>query len=114
MGLGPVLTTNPWLIGLVAFIGGVGSAMWSVTVMAIRQRLVPASLLGRVSGAIRLVSFGSIALGSFLAGVLAQYWGVQAVFLITAFLTALLIIPFWLGLTAQRLESRDEGGKELN
>lgn len=99
----PLLTTNPWLIGAAAFFGGVGAAMWSVTVMAVRQRLVPDYLLGRVSGAIRLVSFGSFALGSLLAGLIAQFASIPVVFGITALLTALLVVPFWREVTSEAL-----------
>jgi MFS family permease len=95
MMLVPALSTNPILIGIAAVIGGMGGTMWSVVVATLRQKIVPDELQGRVSGAMRLIGWGTLPLGAAFAGISAQAFGVEAVFGISAMLTALLFIPFF-------------------
>jgi MFS family permease len=76
----PALTTNPFAIGTAIFAAGLGASVWVVLVATIRQSIVPDALLGRVYSASRLISWGIGPAGAALAGVVAQVWGVQAVF----------------------------------
>ncbi|MBI5927718.1 MAG: MFS transporter [Chloroflexi bacterium] len=95
MMLTPAITTNPILIGTAAIIGGMGGTMWSVVVATLRQNIVPDYLLGRVSGAMRLVGWRTLPIGAALAGIIAQTLGVRAVFALGAGVTFLLFIPFF-------------------
>ncbi|KAB7741396.1 MFS transporter [Nostocoides sp. F2B08] len=61
---------------VVGFTNMVGNVIW----MSIRQRVVPAGLLGRIGGASRTVSFGTMALGAPLGGLIAAQWGLPALF----------------------------------
>jgi MFS family permease len=97
----PALTANRWAVGGAAFVGGVGATMWTVLVTSIRQQAVPDRLLGRVSSAWRLFSFGAAPVGSALAGVIAQAADVRAVFAAAAVLSALLLVPFFAVVTNQ-------------
>ncbi|MEU8892565.1 MFS transporter [Streptomyces sp. NPDC048442] len=90
----PVFTTQPWLVGAATFLGGVGSGLWNVTVVTLRQQLVPDELLGRVSSASRLIGWGGMPLGAAVAGVLAQTVGPRPVFALGALACAALLIPF--------------------
>jgi predicted MFS family arabinose efflux permease len=62
---------------VVGFTNMVGNVIW----MSIRQRVVPAGLLGRIGGASRTVSFGTMAVGAPLGGLIAAQWGLPALFL---------------------------------
>lgn len=105
MMLVPALSTNPILIGIAAVIGGMGGTMWSVVVATLRQKIVPDELQGRVSGAMRLIGWGTLPIGAAFAGIIGQVLGVQAVFGICAALTALLFIPFFRIITDETIST---------
>ncbi|MFD7665387.1 MFS transporter [Streptomyces sp. NPDC059788] len=90
----PVLTAQPWIVGAATFVGGLGSGLWNVTVVTLRQQLIPDELLGRVSSASRLIGWGGMPLGAALAGLLAQFVGPRLVFGLGALACALLLLPF--------------------
>lgn len=76
----PVLTHNLVAIGTAYALGGLGIALWNIGTVTLRQRLVPESLLGRVISTHRLISWGSLALGSLAGGVVAQTIGLTPLF----------------------------------
>lgn len=77
----PAFTTDPWIIGAAFFIGGVMVAVWNVITVSLRQRVTPHRLLGRLNSAYRLLAWGTIPLGAAAGGLVAQAFGLQAVFL---------------------------------
>jgi predicted MFS family arabinose efflux permease len=70
-----LLTSNPYALGglfaAMAFVG----PLWNVVLGAYTYALVPAGLLGRVTSAETLVSYGAIPLGSLAAGFLLESLG---------------------------------------
>ncbi|MFI2076729.1 MFS transporter [Streptomyces triculaminicus] len=90
----PALTSQVWAVGAATLLGGVGSGLWNVTVVTLRQRLIPDALLGRVSSASRMIGWGGMPVGAALAGLLAQVSGPRTVFALGALACALLLIPF--------------------
>lgn len=76
----PVLLPNVGAVAATLFLAGVVTTIGNVVSQAMRQRLVPAVLLGRVSGAGRTLSYGLMPLGAVLGGVVADTWGLAAVF----------------------------------
>lgn len=76
----PVLTHGLWAIGAAYALGGLGVALWNIGTVTLRQRLVPEALLGRVISTHRLISWGSLALGSLAGGVVAQTIGLAPLF----------------------------------
>ena len=78
----PALTTNPFAIAAAMFVGGAGSAVWRVIVAMVRQRVTPSELLGRVYSANRVISWGVLPIGAALGGLVAQSFGVRAVFVV--------------------------------
>ncbi len=109
----PAMTTSAWAIGMAAVVGGIGSTLWGVVVVTLRQRAVPDALQGRVSGVFRLCGYGAMALGAALAGVVAEIAGVRAVFAGCAALTLLLVVPFHTAITDAALAgaaSPEDGG----
>lgn len=90
----PALTTNVWAIGIAAALGGMGGAMWSVVVTAIRQQVVPDEMQGKVSGVFRLFGYGALPVGSALAGMVAELSEIPMAFMLCAILTLWLLLPF--------------------
>ena len=58
------------------------AALWTVLSSALRQRLVPAELAGRVTSAFRTISMGTIPLGAVLGGLLGEAFGTGSPFLV--------------------------------
>lgn len=52
--------------------------MWGTISTTVRQRLVPASLQGRVASVNMVGVFGGMIVGQALGGVIAQTWGLTA------------------------------------
>ncbi|HWC40575.1 MAG TPA: MFS transporter [Actinomycetota bacterium] len=78
------LASNPWLAGAAYAATGAVWGVWNVTLLSLRQAIVPDPLMGRVVGAIRLIGFGSIPVGALLGGVVAREVGLRAPFLLGA------------------------------
>jgi MFS family permease len=93
-----ILLPNPVVIGIVlVLVGSVGGA-FNVVFGSIRQRIVPNHLLGRVMASFRMISWGSLPLGALLGGLVAQTFGLVAVF-VGAAAIHLLLLPSRLVLT---------------
>jgi MFS family permease len=75
------LASDPWLAGAAYAATGFVWGVWNVTLLSLRQTIVPDRLMGRVVGAIRLIGFGSIPVGALLGGVVARELGLRAPFL---------------------------------
>lgn len=80
----PALTTNPYVIGAVFFLGGAGTVVWNVVVVSLRQRIIPDHLLGRGISGHRLVAWGTKPLGAVAGGLLAEVVGLRPVFAVMA------------------------------
>ncbi|WP_050515521.1 MFS transporter [Streptomyces rimosus] len=89
----PAVSADVAAIACATFLGGVGSGLWNVVVISLRQRLVPHGQLGRISGAVRCLGWGGMPLGAALAAGLTQLAGPRPVFAVAALLTALTMIP---------------------
>ncbi|AIG79385.1 Conserved putative membrane protein [Amycolatopsis japonica] len=76
----PAATTNPYVIGVVFFLGGAGVVLWNVIVVSLRQRIIPDHLLGRATSGHRLVAWGTKPLGAAAAGLFAEVFGLRPVF----------------------------------
>ncbi|GCD94382.1 MFS transporter [Embleya hyalina] len=99
----PAVTTGMWAIAGAAFVGGLGGTLWSVNARLIAQNLVPEHMMGRYSGAARLLGWGAIPVGAGLIGVLAEWFGVRAAFLAFAVAAAATIPPYLRVVTDTRL-----------
>ncbi|NUR72454.1 MAG: MFS transporter [Hamadaea sp.] len=58
------------------------ASLWNVAVSSLRQRTVPAELMGRVSSVGLLLAFGTQPLGALLGGLVAGWWGLAAPWLV--------------------------------
>ena len=87
--LGLALTREALVAGAIMVAFGVHAVVWGTTSTTVRQRAVPAHLLGRVTSVYLLGGVGGLALGSLLGGLIAQQWGVVA--------------PYWFGFVGSAL-----------
>jgi predicted MFS family arabinose efflux permease len=86
---------------LVAVLGGVASAavvVWNVLTVALRQRLIPDHLLGRVGASYRFLVYIGMPFGALLGGLLADAYGIRAALAVagTALLATAALIPLLL------------------
>jgi predicted MFS family arabinose efflux permease len=71
-------------------------ALFNMTAVTMRQRLVPDHLLGRITSLYRTVADGSEALGALAGGVLAAIAGIRATMLIGALpIAAIMVVLSW-------------------
>jgi MFS family permease len=110
------LDAQPGLIGvgLVAAglaLGGFGASSSSVYAVTLRQCVIPDALLGRVLGAYRLLSYGSIPLGGLVTAALGESLGPRGA--ITVCALALLCAPIPLLLSPIRSVRTVEDATEL-
>ena len=89
-GLG--VAGNVLVAGAAIAVFGAASAVSGAVTASVRQTAVPDRLLGRVTGAFRLVNFGAGPLGAVGAGALAQVAGLRAPFLAAAGITVVMAI----------------------
>jgi hypothetical protein len=54
--------------------------MWNIITVTLRQRIVPEQLLGRANAGYRFVASGTMPIGALLGGLIAEAFGVVAVF----------------------------------
>ncbi len=93
----PFLTANPWWVAAATVGAGFASGMWSVLVSAMRQRLTPPELIGRVSSTYRLFSMGSMSFGAGAAVTIVAFGDVRVVFGVFTVVALLACLPylFW-------------------
>ena len=89
------VTRSPWLAGAVLVVFGVHTMVWGVITSALRQRLVPGRLLGRVGSVCSLLELGGAAVGSLIGGLLARTWTVTTPFWLAAAATAAIAVAAW-------------------
>jgi hypothetical protein len=63
---------NYWVFGVIGFIGSFFITNWNILLMSCYQVLIPKELYGRIHGARRTFVWGTMPLGAFLGGVIAQ------------------------------------------
>ena len=87
----PLLTAEPLPIALGLGLLGVLIMWWNVITVSLRQRITPDYLLGRLNAAYRFFGWGAGPLGAIAGGVIAQLFGVPAVFAFAAVVCAALL-----------------------
>jgi Na+/melibiose symporter-like transporter len=89
------LTRSYLVAGVVMVAFGIHAVLWGTTSTTVRQKTVPASLLGRVTSVHMIGCFGALALGSMLGGVIASRWGVVAPFWFAFGGSAVILVTVW-------------------
>jgi MFS family permease len=73
-------TSSRWVVGAGLFLFGMLGTAWNIVSVTLRQTLTPDELRGRVSGAARLLAWGSQPVGAIVGGGLASLFGLRAPF----------------------------------
>ncbi|MEZ0490935.1 MFS transporter [Kineococcus sp. TBRC 1896] len=89
------LVRSPWLALPVFFVFGAHAFVWGSTSITVRQRAVPHALQGRVGAVNTVGTFGGLAVGSGVGGVLAQHHGVTAPFWFAFVGSAVFVVLLW-------------------
>jgi MFS family permease len=89
------LTTSPILVGVLSAVS-LGSVMvWNVLTVALRQRLIPDEMLGRVGASYRFLVYLGMPFGAVIGGVLANELGVRSAIFVSGSVLVLvgLLLP---------------------
>lgn len=81
-----LLARDAATMAVLAFVTSFGASLWNVAAGSLRQRAVPAALLGRVSSVGLMVTWGAQPLGAYLGGLTATWWGLLAPWIAAALL----------------------------
>lgn len=76
VGIG--FSPDPFVLGGFLAVNGFATTMWNIVTTTLRQQLVPAGMLGRVTSVYKLLGWGLIPLGTLTGGVVAHSFGVRA------------------------------------
>ncbi|MCN0177943.1 MFS transporter [Salinispora arenicola] len=93
--LGLAVTTAPWVASAILFVFGAHAFAWGTTSMTIRQRAVPAHLLGRVNSIHTISAYGGLVVGSAIGGPLVALLGVTSPFWFAFAGSAVLVVLLW-------------------
>jgi MFS family permease len=80
----------PLMVGF--FVTGFTIVVWNVVTVSLRQRITPPHMLGRINASYRLLAWGSMPIGAFVAGALGEWVGVRTTFVILAAIELLLVL----------------------
>ncbi|TCO60710.1 MFS transporter [Actinocrispum wychmicini] len=104
----PAAPSSAIVVGIGAFLAGLGGTMWTVNARVIYQTLVPNDMLGRFSAASRLVGWGTAPIAAAIAGVLATTTNYRIAFGVFAVICVVLVIPFLRVVTAAAVAEVDK------
>ncbi len=88
----PAFTSNVLLVGGSFLIAGFAAVSWNIITVSFRQRITPDELLGRMNATYRLFAWGTQPLGALLGGIVAELFGLPAVFVLAATLVGVLVL----------------------
>lgn len=88
----PALVPQVWSVAVAFTLIGFFNIVGNTATSALRQRLVPSAILGRVQGAAATLGFGSMPLGAALGGIVAELFGVRTLLLAVAVATVLVVV----------------------
>ncbi len=102
------VTTSAPVAALTLTLFGIHAVVWGTTSTTVRQRAVPAALMGRVTSVYMLGNVGGAVIGSVVGGVLAQQLGVTAPFWFGFFGSAVVLVAIWRALKEIALPPTDD------
>jgi MFS family permease len=83
--------------------------MWNVVTVTLRQRIVPAELLGRVNSVYRMIGWGLMPLGALAGGFVAHAAGLRAAFVVAGVLSGAALLAALPALARADRASPDKG-----
>jgi MFS family permease len=109
----PAITSNVWIIAVAMFLGGALIMVWNIITVSFRQAVTPDHLLGRLNSVYRLLAWGTMPIGAAVGGLIAELFGLRAVFATMGVLAATLFIPNHT-ITDAKLEEAERTAPESN
>ncbi|GEL97915.1 MFS transporter [Cellulomonas terrae] len=98
----PVLVPTVPAIATAVFLLGFTNTNGNVISQSMRQRMVAPGMLGRVGGAGRTLAYGLMPIGALLGGLVAEQWGLPAVF-VGATALCLVAVAYPVAVVRQRM-----------
>ena len=105
------LTSSVWVVAVLGFLFVLLLAGWNVVSVSLRQQLTPDDLRGRVSGAARLLAWGTQPIGAILGGVFAAAFGLRSPFFIGGVGFVLILLLTWRVFSNETIESAKAGAE---
>jgi MFS family permease len=84
-----------WLVGLAILIRTFGVTISNIVYFTFRQEFTPNHLLGRVAGTSSMIMKLSVPLGFFVAGIWAEFFPVQGLFIISTVMVLIFAVFTW-------------------
>lgn len=97
--------SNALLAASLLALFGMAGVGWNVVTVSLRQSIIPDELLGRVNSVYRFLGWGGMPIGAVVGGVLAQWLGLRAPFLVGGLVLIAASAVFAPGLTTARVEA---------
>lgn len=108
----PPLVPKIWAVGVSFALIGFFNIVGNTATSALRQRIVPSRVLGRVQGASATVAYGAMPLGALTGGLVAEAFGVQ-VLLVAVPVASLAVVALTVrSLTQSVIDEADRAGLE--
>jgi hypothetical protein len=86
------LAPDAYVAGAMMACNGFFVTMWNVVTVSLRQRIVPADLLGRVNSVYRMLGWGLMPLGALAGGFVAHTAGLRAPYTLGGIVCALALV----------------------
>jgi MFS family permease len=102
-------TSNTWVAGFLMAVFGSQITSWNVVAVSLRQQLTPDDARGRVAGASRLLTWGSMPLGALFGGGVAAAFGLRAPFFVAAAAFVVMLLLTWRVISNEVIESARMG-----
>jgi MFS family permease len=103
------LTSSPVLVGVLSAVS-LGSVMvWNILTIALRQRLIPDEMLGRVGASYRFLVYLGMPFGAVVGGVLANEFGVRSAIFVSG--SVLVLVGLLLPLVLRGVEYYESVGR---
>ena len=89
------LTSSPILVGALSAVSLASVMVWNVLTLALRQRLIPDDMLGRVGASYRFLVYLGMPFGALIGGLLANQFGVRSAIFVSGSVLVLvgLLLP---------------------
>ncbi|MDP9463183.1 MAG: MFS transporter [Actinomycetota bacterium] len=92
-----------WVSAVATMAMAFGTTVWNTVTVSLRQRIVPATLFGRVNSVYRWLVWGSISIGAALGGLVAHQFGLRAPFFVGAAMGAVALSTLFFSITPHTL-----------
>ncbi len=109
MGLAP----NYWFVAAFSFVEVLGTMVWNVVTVSLRQQIIPSHLFGRINSVYRWIGTGSTAAGALIGGQLAYSFNLRTPFVVGGATILVCFAFFGHLLSEERIEAAVAGNDRM-